>query len=233
MTTRIALEPALALMQISDSLFPSGAFTQSYGLEQLARDGRVRTPEEVAAFITSVLHQTLATADAPAAFAANQALAKGDLDELLAVDRALYRTKAAEELRAASVSTGRRLLGEVTQYVENNNLQSYARAVNADRTLGTQPVVFGAICAALEVEAETAVAALLLGNVNGMLQAAMRLLPVSHRDVQGALHRLRPEIAAIVRDIATKEPQPLRAFHPMQEIASMRHVYANARMFAS
>jgi urease accessory protein UreF len=107
------------------------------------------------------------------------------------------------------LATGRRQLEEVAQYVEHDVLSRYAEAVHADRSLGTQPVVFGAICAALEVEAEVAVAALLLGNVNGMLQSAMRLLPVSHRDVQAALHRLRPEIAAIANQIAAGKAKPL------------------------
>lgn len=233
MNAAVNLEPTLALMQINDSLFPSGAFVQSHGLEQMARDGSVKTPEEMEAFIRSVLHQTLATADAPAAYIAAKATQGENFEALLEVDRSLYRTKAAEELRAASLNTGRRQLEEVAQYVEHDVLTRYAEAVHADRSLGTQPVVFGAICAALEVEPEVAVAALLLGTVNGMLQSSMRLLPVSHRDVQAALHRLRPEIAAIANKIAREEPEPLRSFQPAQEIASMRHTEASARLFAS
>ena len=205
MTAAPNLEPTLALMQINDSLFPSGAFVQSYGLDEVARTGSVSTPEEMEAFISSVLHRSLASADAPAAYRANQATTDGDLDALIAVDRGLYCTAVDEELRATSLATGRRQLEEVAQYVEHDLLGRYADAVHSDRSLGTQPVVFGAICAALEVEPEVAAAALLLGTVNGMLQSAMRLLPVSHRDVQAALHRLRPEIAAIAADVTRRQ----------------------------
>lgn len=227
------LEPQLALLQLTDSLFPSGAFTHSYGLEQLAKDGSVRTPAQLEAFVTSVLEQVLATADAPSCYRAAEAVRNNDLVALIEADRALFRTKAAEELRNATVGVGHRQLEEVAPYVEQALLQRYATAVRADRTLACQPAAFGAICAALGVDSRAAVAALLLNNVNGLLQASMKLLPVSHRDVQAILHRLRPEIAAIAAQITAEATAPLRSFHPVQEIASMRHVEASARMFAS
>ena len=60
----------------------------------------------------------------------------------------------------------------------------------------------------------------------------MRLLPLSHRDVQAILHRLRPRLAAFATEAASG-PGTLRSFHPLQEIASMRHETAAARLFAS
>jgi urease accessory protein UreF len=99
--------------------------------------------------------------------------------------------------------------------------------------LGTQPVAFGVISVVLGVDAVSSTAALLLNAVSGLLQAAMRLLPVSHRDVQALLHALRPEIAAIVARVGDEAIGPLRAFQPLQEIASMRHAGATARQFAS
>lgn len=227
------LDSTLGLMQLGDSLFPSGAFVHSYGLEQLARDGSVRGADGMLTFVRSVLHQALATADAPACHRATRDTWAGDLDALLSGDRALYRTKAAEELRTAALNTGRRQLEEVLDYLDNPTLAAYAKQVRADRSLGMQPVVFGAISAAMGVLPELGAGAFLLGAVNGMLQASMRLLAVSHRDVQAALHLLRPEIAAISASISNTLPQPLRAFHPMQEIASMRHADATARLFAS
>lgn len=225
------LEPQLALLQLSDSLFPSGAFTHSYGLEQLVRDGVVRTPAQVEAFVTSLLRGVLATADAPSCYRAARALRDGDLEALIETDRAFSRTKAAEELRNAAVAVGRRQVEEMAPYVEDAVLQRYLSAIRADRTLGSQPVAFGAICGALGVESRAAVAALLLNTVNGLLQASMKLLPISHRDVQAMLHGLRPEIASIAASVEVE--MRLLSFHPMQEIASMRHAEATARMFAS
>ena len=227
-------ESLLGLLQVSDSMFPSGAFAHSYGLEQLVRDGRVQNAVTLEAFVASVIRQVGATSDAVAARAACARAADGDVDGIVAVDRALMRTKAAEELRLASIAVGRRLVEETALHVESPVLREYATRLSADRSLGTQPVAFGVVCTALAVDEADVAPALLQTAAAAILQAAMRLLPVSHRDVQAILNRLRPSIAAIVATLPDAHDSiVLQSFHPMQEIASMRHARAEARLFAS
>ena len=223
----------LGLLQISDSLFPSGAFTHSYGLEQLAREGVVRTPVEVEAWVRSVLRLGLGPGDATAATRAHRAASAGDVASVIKADRSLLRTKPASELRSASLNTGRRLLEETALHVSGAVLAEYAASVREDRTLGIHPVAFAVVAEAMGAETEETVASLLFSNVAALLQASMRLLPVSHRDVQGALHRLRPEVASLAHDASSSTEAPLRSFAPLQEIASMRHAGATARLFAS
>jgi urease accessory protein len=222
-------------------MFPSGAFAHSYGLEQLAREGVVRRPEELQRFVESVLRRSLAPCDAVAALRAYEAALAHDLASVVEADRALVRTKAASELRAASLASGRRLLDEVALHVDAPFLHEYAALVKADPLrasgragLGSQPVAFGVVCAALGVpDGESVVAALLLVSATALLQASMRLLPISHRDVQATLHHLRPVIAELASSCVAGGPRPLRSFQPLQEVASMRHVAASARLFAS
>jgi urease accessory protein len=221
-------------MQLGDSLFPSGAFAHSYGLEQLAREGVVRGPDALHRFVASVLRQTLAPCDGVASLRAFDAARLEDMASVVETDRALVRMKAPQELRAASLATGQRMLDEVSPHVVAPFLQEYAAVVKADRSLGSQPVAFGVVCAALGVEEATSVvAALLQMSVTAVLQAAMRLLPVSHRDVQATLHCLRPIIASLASEVVADAAVPLRSFQPQQDIASMRHEAATARLFAS
>ena len=224
----------LALLQLGDSLFPSGAFAHSYGLEQLARERLVHTPEDLQRYVESLLRQTLAPCDAVAALRAFEAAEADDVASVIDADRALLRSKAAFELRAASLVTGRRLIDEVSAHVDAPFLHEYASLLKTDRTLGSQPVAFGVVCAALGIaDADSVVASLLLVAVTAVLQAAMRLCPVSHRDVQATLHHLRPLIAALASGVVTNGARPLRSFQPLQDIASMRHETASARLFAS
>ena len=69
---------------------------------------------------------------------------------------------------------------------------------------------------------EDVAAALLFSTANALVQAAMRLLPISHRDAQSVLHRVRDAIADAARVAAGAEPLPFTSFHPLQEIAQ-RH----------
>ncbi len=226
-------EALVALLQLSDSSFPSGTFTHSFGLEQLVRDGLVRTPIDVEAFVTSVLTLSAATSDAAAARRALDAAREHDLEAVIDADRALYRTRAASELRNASLAIGRRFLEESSLHLDDALLHDYAARVRVDPALGMQPVAFAVVGSALGVDLEGCVSALLFGTVNATLQAAMRLLRFSHRDAQSILHRLRPRIASFTEDCISNPTTRLRAFQPLQEIAAMRHATAEARLFAS
>jgi urease accessory protein len=228
------LESLLSLMQLGDSLFPSGAFSHSYGLEQLAREGVLRRPEDLQHYVELLLRQTLAPCDAVASLRAFEAASDGDVPAVIDADRALCRTKAPYELRAASLATGRRLIDEVSPHVDAPFLHEYASVLKTDRSLGTQPVAFGVVCAALGVaDGENVAASLLLVAATAVLQASMRLMPISHRDVQATLHYLRPVIAELASDVAAGGARPLRSFQPLQDVASMRHEAATARLFAS
>ena len=161
-----------------------------------------------------------------------------NLGGVCAVDAALFRTKAAEELRAASTATGARLLQEVAIHDEARSLLvvEYSEAVHAARTPGTHPVAFAVVGTGLGVDAEANAGALLLGTASAILSAAMRLLPVSHRDVQAVLHRLRPDLARLASGAVEAVEAcavPLASFHPLQEVASMRHRTGRVRLFAS
>jgi urease accessory protein len=255
-------EALLALMQISDSAFPSGAFVHSYGLEQLVREQHVTDASELECFVTCVMEESLATADA---YAAYQAACAESIDEVIEVDRLLFAMKAATELREACVATGRRFLEETTVFPPpsphtpvsgsfspweragerarvptSERLISYREAVHLKTTPGCYPIAFAAVCTDLGVDAADVPGAFLLGAVTAILQSALRLMRVSHRDVQAALHRLRPQIAEIAEGVVNSSAAirlasspPLAAFHPLQDIASMRHERAEARLFAS
>jgi urease accessory protein len=222
----------LALVQIADSFFPSGTFAHSLGLEQLARERTIATPEDVASFTSSVLEYSISTADAVAAARSVRAANDDDLPALNEVDRELFAMKAPSELRRAATDTGRRLLEEVATHHKDEMLGRFLDEVRSGRTPGTHPVAFGVVAATFGASPETVAALVMQGTVNAILQASLRLLPVSHRDVQSVLHRLRPRVA----ELAERAAQPgrlLQSFHPVQDIASMRHEVASARLFAS
>jgi urease accessory protein len=227
----------LALLQLADSQFPAGGFAHSYGLEQLAREDHIVDAAGVESFVRSVVVHQAATADARAAIAAARAR---DIEAVVAIDAGLFVTKAAQELRNASTTLGRRVLEEVAAHPESTSplLSSYLEAVRQGQSPGNHAVAFGVAGAASGAAPGAIASALLLGTASAILSAAMRLLPVSHRDVQGALHRLRPMIATLAEDadadVASRGASTeLLSFHPIQEIAAMRHGVAPVRLFAS
>lgn len=230
MTNTTAL---LAVMQFADSAFPVGAFAHSSGLEQLVRDGRIATPADTERYVRSVTLFSLATSDAVAAAISCNAAMDHDLAPIVEADHALFAMKSTTEARSASTTIGRRFLREASMHLDGALLSSYATLTNDGGTAGTFAVAFGATAGASGVAPADAAAAFLQSAATSMLHAAIRLLPFSHRDVQAALHHLRQEIAEAATAAATRPIDDMRSFHPLQEIAAMRHREAPVRLFAS
>jgi urease accessory protein len=226
---------SLLLLQLMDSSFPVGTFAHSYGLEQSVRDRHVTDAAGVEGFVASVLEMQVATTEARALVRAHEATSAGDFAGAAAADRELHATKGTTELRAASTSTGRRLLQEVVAHpdVSSPVIEAYLDAVERDEVPGTHAVALGVVGASLGVGATELVAALLFSTANTLHQAAMRLLPVSHRDAQSALHHHRREIPRLADDARLLAEDGYASFAPAQEIASMRHEGATVRFFAS
>ena len=105
----------LAALQLGDSLFPSGGFTLSHGLETLAERGLVRNAAELHEWLAMTLARQIAPSDGVAAAAAWDA--RDDPAASQEIDALLLATKLAREPREASVRTGRQLLAILTTLV--------------------------------------------------------------------------------------------------------------------
>src|ERR1700694_3461007 len=96
----------LAALQLGDSAFPSGAFTQSYGLEALVAEGAVTCAADVEAVLADHLRRRLARADLPSLLAAHQAAVEGDVERVARIDHALTAVKMTREERQGARPVG-------------------------------------------------------------------------------------------------------------------------------
>ena len=136
------LASLLSLLQLSDSAFPSGRYTLSYGLETLVQSGRLPVPAETST-LTALLGDSIRFAAAPsdgAALAcAHRAVgADGDvdLDLVVRVDARLTAVKLPREARDASARTGRAVLGTAAAAIGGSALHDYTEFVKAGRAGG-------------------------------------------------------------------------------------------------
>ncbi|MGE4354505.1 MAG: urease accessory UreF family protein, partial [Oscillospiraceae bacterium] len=89
----------LNMLQISDSVFPIGAFTLSNGLETLVQEERVTTPAQLERYALDYLHILPYNDLGAAALAFSLA---GRPDDLLRLDTLLAASRAPSELRLGS-----------------------------------------------------------------------------------------------------------------------------------
>jgi urease accessory protein len=235
----------LAALQLADSQFPSGAFTQSHGLEQLAADGLLPNRAALLAVLEMNLRERLATSDLPALLAAHAAAEVSAHEKVCDIDHLLTATKLAREEREASVRVGERIAVEAARLVaptlpssacgrgEVAALYIYIEAINEGTTPGNASVVQGVAAVALGIPARIAALGACHSFCASLVSAAMRLTRLGHGDAQAALREAQPTMAEAVGTAEGIDWTSMRSSCFQLDIAMARHEGAQARMFAS
>jgi urease accessory protein len=223
----------LTALQLGDSFFPSGMYAQSLGLEGLVRSGVVLTADDVEDFLSSQIVWSVLPSDGVALLNAHGAAGKKDLEEIGAMDKLLYAMRLPAELRTASTHHGRRLLTETASIVGESFPSDYARAVKVGQSPGNGAVAMGIVGHALGLSSRHALLVYVHGYLIGLLGASLRLLSLGHSGVQISLNRLLPVVLARLDEIEGTTWQDMTAFTPQLDVAALRHVDDDLRMFAS
>ena len=229
----------LSLLQLSDSAFPSGRYTLSYGLEALVQSGHLTVPSESSTLIT-LLGDTIRFGAAPSdglalacAHGAACADAGVDLQLIAQADARLTAVKLPREAREASTRTGRAVLATASAAIGGSALHDYAECVRAGRSPGNHAVVVGLLSARLGVPRLEAVVGELYAFASSWVAAAVRLGLVDHRNAQALLHRTRAVIADAALQVVDRDVSQISSCTPLLDVMAMRHERAEVRLFAS
>ena len=228
----------LAVLQLSDSAFPTGRYTLSHGLEAFAQNELVETPcapEALAELLGDGIRFAVAPSDGVALACAHRAVdADGsvDVDLVVRADRRLAAVKLAREAREASSRCGRALLAAAPA-VAGVSASGYAELIDRGHVPGNHAIVLGLLDGLLGVPRLQAVAAELYAFCAGWAGAAVRLGLSDHLTAQLLLRWVRPVLAEAAERAATGDVAQISACAPLPEVMSMRHEQAELRLFAS
>jgi len=229
----------LSVLQLSDSAFPSGRYTLSYGLETLAQSGRLTMPSDPAvlgALLRDQIRLSVGPSEGVGLACAHRATTGPDsldLDLISRTDERLTAVKLSREARETSTRTGRALLRVENSAFGTKALALYAREVTARRCPGNHAVVLGVLSASLGVPRLEAVTGELFAFAASWIAAAVRLAVTDHGTAQAVLHDVRRDLAAAARHAADKDVPDITSCTPQLDVMAMRHEETELRLFAS
>ncbi len=228
-----------ALLQTSDSLFPTGAYAHSGGLETLVELGVVRDAPSLSVFLRGHVIPVLGHFELPYLRFAHAAARTGEVDALAALDREYGAGKLPRETREASAHVGVRRLQTLLKITPDPATPGREVALAFDACIGRgeaaghAAIVCGVQAAWLGVPVEAAGAAYFYGSVAGVCSAALKLIRIGQEGCQAALADALTRAAETVRASGEVSREDAGWCDPLWEIAAARHERAFARLFIS
>lgn len=223
----------LGLLQFSDSFFPTGGFSQSYGLETYVQHGLVDGGGSFREVLTTFIDHVLGREDGLAVSLAWKAATAEDYSTLVQIDQILSSTKMARESRTASVKTGCRTLRTAGPLLDAPILWEYLKLIETGFCSGHHAVAFGLVgcCAGLTLKQTTL--GYLYNAVAAMVNNGVRLIPLGQQEGQCILWDLIPLLNRVASEILWKTLDNLGSTAPALEIRAMQHERLYTRLFMS
>lgn len=227
-----------ALLQTSDSLFPTGAYAHSGGLETLVELGVVRDAPSLAAFVRGHVIPSLERWELPYLRFARESALSGDLDGLATLDREYGAARLPRETRAASAQIGTQRLRTLLKVTPGNGVPwdtatRFQALITRREAAGHAAIVCGMQAALLNVPVNAAGTAYFYGSVAGVCSAALKLIRIGQEGCQTVLADALTLAEITVRASQEVPREEAGWCDPLWEIAAARHERAFARLFIS
>lgn len=227
------IDSRLALMQLSDSFFPSGSFTLSHGLESLVQTNQIRTSADVETFLYLLLHNKVGCLDLVALIHAYRASVANELSEIRRVDTCLYAQTLIQATREAQRRSGQALLMVARSTWHDEQLDALQDAIDTKQTIGLHPIIFAVVGRAVHLSESDTSLAFLHSFLTGVVGAAIRLGVLGHLGAQTLLAKMAVEIEAIATQAPALSLGEMWSCTPAIDVAQMSHQRLRSKQFAT
>ena len=135
----------LALMQLSDSFFPSGSFTLSHGLEYLVQTKQIKSAAELETFLQILLLYKIGSCDLVALIHAYRGSQQHNWQLILNADRQLYSQTLIAKNRQTLQKSGRALLMVAKETWQDEKLEILQQKAAVNQFYCLHPIVFAVV----------------------------------------------------------------------------------------
>lgn len=224
------------LLQLNDSLFPIGGYTQSYGLETYVQKNIIHNAETFLHYVKNYLRYNVLYNDLLAVKLAFEGGLQRDMSSIIAIETILSATKIAGEIRQASQKMGSRFIKNCCALAltpTDSIFHDYQNSINTKEILGHHAVAYGVFCAALKLENDAVISHYLYAQLSGIINTGVKLIPLSQTQGQKILTQLLSELENMVLILKTLSIEALGRSSPGFELRAMQHADLYSRLYMS
>ena len=221
----------LAMMQISDSFFPTGLYANSNGLESIFQNNKKITDLQIIEIIKTQLKQQVGPTDLIVMINALKFANQREFEKISEIDIKINSMKNIKEVRDAYKRSGIQLARCVNEFINDEILEKYLEFYKKGMINGAYSVSFGLCANALGISPQKAGLMFLYGFIVSIVGAASRMGITQHYQAQKIIHDLKPLISQIVGESLDKSTKDIWQFAPHLEILQMHHEKMDSKMF--
>jgi urease accessory protein len=219
------------VLQTSDPLFPTGSYAHSFGLEEFTRLSGARSELDLHNFLTLQILPSLTYQELPYLRFAHAASAADDLPTLISLDHEINAWKIPAELRSASLRLGSRRLDILLKTAPTTLLADLSQQIVSGKTPGHHITISAAQYSAIPLD--PALTTYLYQTLSSYCVAALKLLRMGQEAAQRVLTSCLAKAPALLESSLLVAREEAGTFNPLLEISSMRHHFAQERLFIS
>ncbi len=223
------------LIQTTDTLFPSGGYAHSYGLEEMVALNQVSSPKDLEEFLMQQILPSLEKLELPYLRYCVEAVEKNELNELVSLNEEISAWKLTREIRDAGKFQGTQLLRMILEIYECPVSERFNQLLQKGNDQCQQITATALLRNAQNAPLSSSMIAWIYQAVSNFCSASIKLLRLGELACQKIIHRCID--AERVQDLLSKSLGVQRDeagfFNPMLDLASARHELAFSRLFIS
>lgn len=228
----------IRLLQLNGGTFPTGGFSQSWGLETYVSEGFVKDVESFQEFLEVYLTSSIGKCEGPIICRAYELFGKlrKEPDEetasaLAGLEQLSNAVKVTKESREAGLRMGR-AFGRVIEPILDKGALQPLRDVFGNLNI-SYPVLYGSVCSLLQIDLDEAVAAYIFSTANTLTQSALKLIPLGNVEAQQVLFEMDKAFEDVAKLCKETDIGEVTNFCPGIDIASLKHEALPVRLYMS
>ncbi len=223
------------LIQTTDTLFPSGGYAHSYGLEELVAQGRIRSGKDLEEFLMTDVLPALENLELPYLRFCSEAVSNRELEELISLNEEISAWKLTREIREAGKSQGSQMMRMIREIYQCPVSDEFQKMLGKSGEHCQQITATALLRNAQEAPLVSSMTAWIYQAVSNFCSASIKLLRLGEVACQKIIHRSleKQKIQKVISNSLELHRGNSGFFNPLLDLASARHELAFSRLFIS